>query len=79
MPQATEATLQSIFRAVLNVPASVDVGRIRQLNYPAWDSLAHVSLIAAIESEFGLEIDVADSMDLTSYEAVLVYLDTRNT
>jgi len=79
MPQATEATLQSIFRAVLNVPASVDVERIRQLNYPAWDSLAHVSLIAAIESEFGLEIDVADSMDLTSYEAVLVYLDTRNT
>lgn len=79
MPQATEATLQSIFRAVLNVPASVDVARIRQLNYPAWDSLAHVSLIAAIESEFGLEIDVADSMDLTSYEAILVYLDTQNT
>lgn len=78
MPHATEPTLRSIFRAVLNVPELVDVEGILQLNYPAWDSLAHVSLIAAVESEFGLEIDVADSMELTSYEAVRRYLDARN-
>jgi acyl carrier protein len=37
--------------------------------------LAHVTLISAIESEFGLAIDIGDSMDMTSFDAVLAYLE----
>jgi len=77
MPPSNEVTLQNVLRAVLNLAPDIDVTRVRQLSYPAWDSLAHVSLIAALESEFGLEIDVSDSVDLTSYQAVLLYIESR--
>lgn len=69
--------LDEIFKAVLDLPGTSDVTRLRQINAPGWDSLAHVSLVAAIESEFGLQIDAADSLELTSYEAVRLYLEER--
>lgn len=76
LPQ-TEATLQEIFRAVLDLPPGVDVSEVSQPTQPKWDSLAHVSLVAAIESEFGVEIDISDALDLTSYQAVAKYLRAR--
>ncbi len=69
--------LDQIFKAVLDLPGSADVTRLRQINAPGWDSLAHVSLVAAVESEFGLQIDAADSLELTSYEAVRAYLEDK--
>jgi acyl carrier protein len=39
--------------------------------------LAHVTLIGAIESEFNITIDIADSLELTSFEAIIVYLEER--
>jgi acyl carrier protein len=36
--------------------------------------MAHVSLVAAIEAEFGVAIDAGDSLSLTSYEAARQYL-----
>ncbi len=65
----TERTnlLQDIFRAVFELPDGADVTGLRQGQSEAWDSLAHVSLIAAIESEFGVNIDAAQSLRMTSY------------
>jgi hypothetical protein len=37
--------------------------------------MAHVSLVAAIEGEFGLTIDAGDSLTLTSYESTRRYLE----
>ncbi|HEY0930667.1 MAG TPA: acyl carrier protein [Gemmatimonas sp.] len=67
--------LQEIFRSVFNLSDSVDPTSIHQLGFPAWDSLAHVTLMAAIESEFGVAIDLADSIELTSYDAILAHLE----
>ena len=75
MSSPVDAKLSEVFRAVLNADAATDVRSLRQLGTPAWDSLAHVSLIAAIESEFGVAIDIEDSLELTSYDAVRVYLE----
>lgn len=72
-----EQQLVAIFRAVFDLADGLDVRSVRQVNYPAWDSLAHVSLVGAIESEFGLEIDVSDSMEITSFDAALAYLEAR--
>ncbi len=73
----TQQRLSEIFRAVFNMPENADVSRVRQVNHPGWDSLAHVTLIGAIESEFGITVDVGDSLDLTSFDAVLLYLETQ--
>lgn len=70
-----QTQLEAIFRAVFDLPDAADVRGIRQLSFPKWDSLAHVTLVGAVESEFGLAIDIADSVELTSFEAILVYLE----
>ncbi len=70
-----EQQLTEIFRVVFDLTAEADPKGIRQLTFPKWDSLAHVTLIGAVENEFGLSIDIADSLELTSFEAILVYLE----
>ena len=77
MTQEDERKLAEVFRAVLSLGRDSDVTGVRQLNTPGWDSLAHVSLVAAVESESGISIDIADSLALTSYPAVKLYLEER--
>lgn len=35
---------------------------------PAWDSVGHMTLIAAIEDAFGIMMDTDDIIDLSSFE-----------
>jgi acyl carrier protein len=70
-----EAKLNEIVRAVLQLPADADISRVRQLSVESWDSLAHVSLMLAIESEFGVSIDISDQIALTSVPAIRLYLE----
>ena len=72
-----EQQLAEIFRATFDLSEKEEVRGIRQLSFPKWDSLAHVTLIGAIESEFNITIDIADSLELTSFEAIIVYLEER--
>ena len=69
--------LQDIVRAALDLPRDADVTTARQTGLEAWDSLAHVSLMLAIESEFALSIDIADQIHLTSYPAIRHYLEEQ--
>ena len=69
--------LQALFRAVFDLTPSTPVTQCQQSNTASWDSMAHVSLVAAIEGEFGLSIDAGDSLTLTSYEAVRQYLESQ--
>lgn len=68
------ARLEQIFRAVFELPADAEVQHIRQVSFRKWDSLGHVLLVSAIESEFGLEIDLNQSVKLTSFESLELYL-----
>lgn len=72
-----EGKLKEIFQTVFLLHKTDDVRRVRKINHPAWDSLAHITLISAIESEFNIEVDIADSIELTSFEAVEHYLSSR--
>ena len=40
-----------------------------------WDSLAHVSLVVALESEFGIRLDTHYAERLTSFEAARIVVD----
>lgn len=77
MQHTTVPRLNEVFRAVLELPPDAEVTDARQEASPKWDSLAHAVLVGALESEFGLTIDAADSLDLTSYEAVALFLEER--
>jgi acyl carrier protein len=78
MNTETADRLQDIFRAVFEIPGDADVTNLRQMNTPKWDSLAHVSLVTAIESEFGLSLDAADQLRMTSYAATALLLEEKN-
>ncbi|HEV8263335.1 MAG TPA: acyl carrier protein [Gemmatimonadales bacterium] len=75
MTEDAETKLQDIVRAALELPPDADVTRARQPGIASWDSLAHVSLMLGIESEFGVSIAVADQLHLTSYPAIRSYLE----
>jgi acyl carrier protein len=77
MLETTQQTLEQVFRAVLELPDGADVTAVRQVSQPSWDSLAHVSLVLAVESEFGLSIEIADSIELTSYDAFALFLEEK--
>jgi acyl carrier protein len=70
----TETRLQAIFQELFGLPAGTDISACRQESVSTWDSMAHISLMAAIEGEFGVTIDAGDSMLLTSYDAVRSWL-----
>lgn len=78
MSAQTTEKLQEIFRAVFELPEGADVTRLRQMNTQKWDSLAHVSLVAAIESEFGVSLDAAEQLQMTSYQTTQVLLEEKS-
>ena len=43
-----------------------------------WDSLASITLVAVVQEEFRLQIDLLDLAELTSFSAVLSYIQSRS-
>ena len=50
---------------------SVEENQLKDLKYqaiPEWDSVGHMSLMAAIEDAFDIMLDTDDIIDFSSYE-----------
>jgi len=77
MTDTRDSKLKEIVISVLQLPADADITRVSQLSVETWDSLAHVSLMLAIESEFAVSIDITDQIALTSVPAIRLYLEER--
>jgi acyl carrier protein len=77
MTPERERQLEAIFREVFSLPEGVDVRGVRQLNHEEWDSLGHVTLMAALESEFSVTLDTNEMLTLTSFEAVRLFLESK--
>jgi acyl carrier protein len=69
--------LQDIFRAVFELSPGIDVTQLDQTNSPRWDSLDHVSLVTAIESEFGISLDAGDQLRMASFSATSLLLEEK--
>ncbi len=77
MPDANER----LVRCFASVFPTLSSDRILVANIdsvPEWDSLASVTLVAVVEQEFGIQIDVADLPELSSFASVQKYLSTRD-
>jgi acyl carrier protein len=66
--------LTDCFLAVFRDLARTEVSRATSQTVSGWDSVAGVTLIAVVEEEFGISIEVEDLSMLTSYEGYLMYL-----
>jgi FkbH-like protein len=66
--------LKKVFREVLRAPVGDDNSAF---NTPGWDSLAHVSLIAALEREFSIKLNFEESSSMLSVKAIEEILNKK--
>ena len=69
--------LKEIFTVILELPDDQDFSKIRRLGMGKWDSLAHFSIMTAIESEFNIALDLAEMEDIASYQAAELLLEEK--
>ena len=70
-----EKQFVEVWSEVLGIPVSkfdraTGIGTI-----PAWDSVAHVQLIAACEAKFEIEFDILDAIELETADDFIELLD----
>ena len=69
--------LQNLMAGFFQVPESEITPRTKQDDLGTWDSLQHLSLMLALEQEFGVSLEVEDLSELTSVPSILKYLASR--
>lgn len=79
MTESMLESLQDIFRFVLQLPDETDLYSVRQDNTPKWDSMAQVSLVAGIEGEFDVQLELAEAVQITSFESCVKLLEQKLT
>jgi acyl carrier protein len=60
--------LRAVFVDALELPEDVDVENLKYRDIPQWDSLGHMTLIAAIEEEFAVQLETEQVIDLSSFK-----------
>lgn len=74
----TEHRLARCFSLVFPNLAADEIRTASIETIEEWDSLASVTLVAVLQEEFGVEIDLGDLPELISFDAVLRYLEVRS-
>lgn len=59
--------LEECFREVLALPAGADVTALAYQEHPSWDSVAHMRLVAALETTFDLMLETDQILDMGSF------------
>lgn len=63
----SESKLRKAFSLGLNFPESSINDDLKYASTPGWDSVAHMALIAALDSTFEIMLDTDDVLELSSY------------
>lgn len=63
-----EKRIQQVFMQTFNVTENVVSDELKYSEIPQWDSVAHMSLIVALEDEFDIMIDTDDVIDMSSFK-----------
>ena len=66
--------LKQIFMEVFSI-SEAEVESYRKLNNRKWDSLASVTLVVAIESEFKIQLQESDYESLSSFSSAELILE----
>jgi acyl carrier protein len=65
------ADVASVFQRVLGVDVAGPDADVRLGGHPAWDSLAHIDLVLAVEKAFGVSFATPEIPDLSSVSRVV--------
>jgi len=70
--------LYGVISDVLGIPVEHINDESSPDNIDKWDSLTHINLIIAIESEFGVSLTPEDTMDMLSVKLIRIILESKN-
>jgi acyl carrier protein len=73
----SEALVAGCFSAVLPHLNPAEIIHANPNNVRGWDSIATVTLMAAIEQELGIEIEPADVEEFVSFESIVSFVRRR--
>ncbi|MCF3477905.1 acyl carrier protein [Stenotrophomonas maltophilia] len=62
----TEDQVVAVFARVLGIATDSVSDDLRYNTIPQWDSIAHMSVVAALEEAFGVMIDMDEVIDMSS-------------
>lgn len=62
------AKYDSAFTEIFQLQAS-DLPNLKYQDHATWDSVGHMQLMAALEDAFGIELDIDDIIEFSSYQA----------
>ncbi|MEU8262552.1 acyl carrier protein [Micromonospora sp. NPDC048999] len=63
--------LRTVFVDALELPAGTDVENLKYRDIEQWDSLGHMTLVAAIEDEFDVQLETDQVIDMSSFKVAL--------
>ena len=66
-----EATVRQLIKSTFQVAEPVSDGLLQKGSLPSWDSLGHMSLVAAIEKTFGVSFPTYMLQDLVSVGSIV--------
>lgn len=73
-----EQRLRRVFAEIFEIPEEMITPTLAYRGIPQWDSVAHMALVAAIDSTFGTLLETDDVLDLATFAAALDILRTRH-
>lgn len=73
-----EEKLISCFSAVMPELSPDEIPRASAIAASNWDSVTIVSLVAVIEDEFGISIEIDDLSEFDSFQGILRYLKSAS-
>lgn len=59
---------KKVFARVFDLGQDVDIENLEYQGIDEWDSVGHMALIANLETEFSIELDVDDVIDFSSFK-----------
>jgi acyl carrier protein len=71
MIMSVESRLRTVFIDALELGDDVTVEQLKYRDIDQWDSLGHMTLVAAIEDEFGVQLDTEQVIDMSSFKVAL--------
>ncbi len=73
----TTNRIAEIFQKIFDYPADKITLQTVPDDVPRWDSLGHISLVSALQAEFGVELELDEIMEMVSVAKIEEVLNAK--
>lgn len=73
-----EERVFKVFKATFGIADDVNKDDVKYNEYPGWDSVAHMTLVADLEEEFDAMLETDDILDMSSFAKAVEIMSKYN-